>query len=257
MLKAKYGFVVLVDALGTKTDTIESSLHYLKVIDAIKSQVQFAHQANLEVGLFKQKVFKSLSIRFFGDTIMITYQVKKKNLEYEYFDNLSFILRGFICRALELGILFRGSISLCEYIDKGNIVLGPAVFDAAAWYDKLDMVGIIATPKTTASLKSIFLQKEKKPFPSWIDAVLDTHPLKIANSIETFALNWPHHLNYNKAQEETAEAFFYRLVRAFPMPFGTESKYHNTERFFQKCYQSDQWKRIEDVEQQKPDEARN
>jgi hypothetical protein len=242
-MKTNYGFAVLIDALGTKTHSIESSERYLKAVDQIKYDIELSHTTAFG---FKEKedskLFKNLSIRFFGDTLLLTYQIKNKAREHEYFDDLSFILRGFICNALNLGILFRGSISLGEYIDDGNIVLGPAIFDAAAWYDKLEMIGIIATPQTTVSLKSIFLQQNGgSGTTSWTDGIFDTHPVKVSAPVELFALNWPYFLSYDEPNKNEAQACFYRLMRAFPMPFGTESKFQNTERFFQTLYKSEEW----------------
>jgi hypothetical protein len=130
---------------------------------------------------------------------------------------------------------------LGEYLYDGNIVLGPAVFDAANWYDKLEMIGIIATPQTTISLKSIFLNQDESPLGFWCDGVFGKHPLKNASQTELYALNWPSFLDFYKNEEETEEDLFYQWIRAFPMPYGTELKFQNTEQFFQKLYTSSDW----------------
>ncbi len=242
-MKTKYGFVVLLDALGTKTDSIESSKRYLSVISEIESDIKSSHNTVIHM---REKgdpnIFDKLSIRFFGDTLLVTYEVKDKNREIDYFDGLSFILGGFICTALRLGLLFRGSIALGDYLEEGNIVLGPAVFDAAVWYEKLEMIGVIATPKTTLSLKSIFLNKYNALDVAWNDGVFVKPPLKNSADTELFVFNWPIALSYG--QNENTEKYFYQLIRNFQIPLGAESKLQNTEVFFQSMCESETWKEM-------------
>lgn len=233
MIKAKYGFVALVDALGTKTNTIDFSIRYLKAIDSIEQDVKDALEAVFEYNGSVPRIFKDLSIRFFGDTILMTYQVKWNGLEHDCFDTFSFILRGFISNAFERGILFRGSLSLGDYIEHENAVLGPAVFDTAEWYDKLDMIGIITTPKTTIALKKI-LPKNLRYYRN--EVVLDSYPTKTGTPTKTFALNWPAYLNLGKNRMETPEQRFYKYFNKFPKPVGTRSKFDNTEQFFLRNY---------------------
>jgi len=259
-MKAKYGFVVLIDALGTKTDSIESSERYLKAVGDVEEDIQIAHETAFRHKKKRDsKLFKNLRIRFFGDTLLLTYEIKNKSREYEYFDDLSFILRGFICNALKLGILFRGSISLGKYLEEGNIVLGPAVFDAAAWYDKLEMIGIIATPRTTVSLKSVFLHEfNGNSSGAWGDGIFDKYPLKTKDQIELYALNWPSYLDFDsELTKKSTEVLFYQLIRTFPMPFGTESKFQNTELFFQKLYRSKEWEQWSAPSDEEKKEAEN
>jgi hypothetical protein len=243
-MKTKYGFVVLIDALGTKTDSIESSERYLKAVGQIEKAIKISHFiAYRAAETTDLKLFKNLKIRFFGDTLLLTFEIKSKLREHDYFKGLSYILSHFILEALELGILFRGSFSLGEYLEDGNIVLGPAVFDAAAWYDKLEMIGIIATPRTTMSLKSIFLQRDTTAISSWISGVFDEYPLKGGGQIELYAINWPAALEGDDRdpKRETEKSRFYRLMRNFSVPLGAESKLQNTEQFFLKLYRSQDW----------------
>ena len=55
------------------------------------------------------------------------------------------------------GILFRSSVSLGTFYvdDDTNTVMGPAVTDAAAWYDSADWVGINATPHATLAIQAL------------------------------------------------------------------------------------------------------
>lgn len=243
-MKTKYGFVVLIDALGTKTDSIESSKKYLDAVSEIKDEIRRSHGAAFDEEEKRDaNLLNKLKTRFFGDTLLLTYEIKERPQEIKYFDRLMFTLRWFLWNALKLGILFRGSISLGEYLEDGNIVLGPAVFDAAGWYDKLEMIGIVATPRTTLSLKSIFLEGCGKSEGYWGDGVFYMVPLKGLAPQELYVVNWPSTmLSECEATRTVADVLFYDAMRAFPMPFGTEIKFQNTERFFQALFQSDGWK---------------
>jgi hypothetical protein len=245
-MKTKYGFVIILDGMGTKTETIEDSINYLNKIGNIEQEIKAALSATLPNDEAGRKFFYDIPIRFFGDTLLMTYEVKDKSLEYKYFIRLCFVVETFICRALSWKLLFRGSISLGEYIEEGSVVLGPAVFDAASWYEKLNMVGVITTPHTTSVLKSIFIHQfadQGLSHPDiWHCGFLDNHPLKTPDAVETFALNWPRQIFVIKDENETEEEWFYRTMRIFSVPTGTELKFQNTERFFLKSYKSDLWK---------------
>jgi hypothetical protein len=222
-------------------------MRYLKAIDAIKDQIKGAHSGvTMDIKDVDPKIFDNLSIRFFGDTILITYQIKNRAHECKYYDQIVLILNHLICAAFGKGLLFRGSLALGEYVDKGNVVLGPAVFDAATWYDKLDMIGVVATPQTSSAIKSMLRNEHKNiewtNVTVWMHAVLETHSSKTSKPIELFTFNWPVSSGFIKDEKETSEQWFYRNLRQFPVPPDTESKFQNTERFFLKCHNSEQWK---------------
>ena len=251
IMRTKYGFVVLIDALGTKTDSIDASKKYLESVAQIKDDIRRSHKVAADTRIKKEpNVLKNLKTRFFGDTLLLTYEIKDKSREGENFEELAFILRWFLLNALRLRILFRGSISLGKYLEGGNIVLGPAVFDAAAWYDKLEMIGIIATPRATISLRSIFLEQmeETNGKGYWSDGIFYTVPLKGLTPRELYAINWPVCLHSEaESTNTTTNVLFYELMRDFPMPFGTEIKFQNTERFFLDLYQSEEWKEWDSI----------
>jgi hypothetical protein len=159
----------------------------------------------------------------------------------DYFNRLSFVLRLFLCKAFELGLMFRGSLSVGEYVDKDSVVLGPAISDAAAWYEELDMMGIILTPHATLSLKEIHLRKELGP-KVWIwsgEAVLEKPPLRKTRSPapELFLLNWVNGIIEDDENPLEEIEWFYKTIRKFRIPEGTESKFANTEAFFLRHYE--------------------
>jgi hypothetical protein len=142
-MKPKYGFVALLDTLGQKTATMSDSEAYLKKIDEIRLEVESSLHGTLDDKDIDPLLFKDLSIHFFGDSILITYEIADRNAELDYYRRIVFLLRGLICFALTNGLLIRGSLALGEFIDKDGVVLGPAVSDVATWYEALDSIGVI------------------------------------------------------------------------------------------------------------------
>ena len=75
--------------------------------------------------------------------------------------------------------------------------MGPAVSDAATWYERADWIGIHATPYTTMFLKSL-LQRENQN----LDYVLVDYdvPLKDRGRMLLKTINWPKgvYLNHGK-----------------------------------------------------------
>src|SRR5258708_6100289 len=89
IMKTKYGFITLLDALGTKTNSIESSKQYLKTVGEIEENIRLSHKAAFDPKSEKRerlKVVDALSIRFFGDTLLLAHEIQARNLEYEIFD---------------------------------------------------------------------------------------------------------------------------------------------------------------------------
>jgi hypothetical protein len=242
-LQPKYGFVALLDALGTKTASIKSAQRYLDNINEIESGIQYALKATVVPDALKNpkldpEIFSEISTRFFGDTILITYEIKDRKQELEYFTRITFILQLFICNALETGLLFRGSVSIGEYIDKEAVVLGPAVSDAANWYEQLDMIGVVFTPQATIAATSI-VESYNNPL-RWrkntgTTAVLVRPPLKDTkvSDIELFLVNWVESIILF-CKSESPQEWFYRVIRQFSIPWGVESKFVNTVRFFER-----------------------
>src|SRR5881628_2187217 len=87
----------------------------------------------------------------FNDTVLIILRTGAKEPTLRNISSFFTILRKFFVDSLAHQILFRGAISIGTYYvnDDTNIVMGQAVTDAAAWYDKADWIGVHATPRAT------------------------------------------------------------------------------------------------------------
>jgi len=237
-LKPKFGIVVLMDALGARTMSIQSSAEYLNSIALLKREIQDLHQITLEEegNPSVSDMFAKLKPRFFGDSILMTYQVRDGELLIEYLDKLVYTLNCFVPTAMELGVLFRGALSIGYYLEKQDVALGPAVTDAANWYEKADFIGIIATPSAAHHVKAAYAEEYS---PDALDCPLAGFlvtynvPLSDGGTLGTYALNWPDAMSaiHCKTYEQTPLPWFYDRVKEFSVPPGTETKYVNTEAF--------------------------
>lgn len=237
-LKPKFGIVALMDALGARTMSIQSSEEYLESITFLKGKIQSIYQIALEASSDPSALdtLAELKPRFFGDSILMTYQVQDEELLIDYLRKLVATLNCFVPIAIERGILFRGAISIGCYLEKQNVALGPAVTDAANWYEKADFIGIIATPSASHHIKAAFTKKfdpDALDCPPGRFLVTYDVPLSDGETLGTYALNWPDAASviYGAMSEQPLLPWFYDRIKNFSVPPGTETKYANTEAF--------------------------
>lgn len=109
-LTPKKGIVALLDALGTRTGTIENAVAFLQSVEKIRANIG----RNLEITLQQLKdkpelreMLAGLRFRFFGDTILFTYEIIDEKRFIDYFHRLAFVLNTLMLEAIDLGILFR------------------------------------------------------------------------------------------------------------------------------------------------------
>jgi hypothetical protein len=74
------------------------------------------------------------------------------------------IMRKFLVDSLGKGIFFRGSIAIGTFYanEDTNTVMGQAVTDAAAWYDKAEWIGVHATPRASMLIDR-WLERREEP----------------------------------------------------------------------------------------------
>ena len=242
-MKHEYGIVVLLDALGTRNASIEDSKSYLKAIETIHSEFMnvrsFTAQGPYEIDKETKRQLETMEPKFFGDSILMTCNLHNPNELCEYFDRMTFIISVMMVKALELGILFRGAVSIGEYIKKETVALGPAITDVASWYEKLEMVGVMCTPACSTRIKQAYLKKRKSAFnedqPTGKAFGLDQCPLK-SGVIKTYMLYWPFIIEaFAKKESMDSLEWYYDRIAKLEIPMGTESKYSNTELFVKKC----------------------
>jgi hypothetical protein len=249
--KTKFGIVAMVDVLGAKKFTIKDSLKFIKKRDESIERI-IAMSKNY---LSPLNIIPDLDIATFGDTIIICWPIID-----EVTDNLHLHLMGMfhLMKLLMIdGItdqfFYRGSIAIGEYIQYENTILGPAVSDAAMWYEKTDWFGIILTPNCEfVTTYSMF--EENKYNKNIIDTVpieslIVKYPVPIGNSTQDFySIPWPVELLLTPAYTKcdiTPKAWFFLKMSIAKIPIGTESKYYNSLAFFE-WYRTEIFPKIED-----------
>ncbi len=216
----KEGVITLLDVLGWKGKTNINSMYNLwdiisenKVNDITKQYSKFTEKGeNIET--------KVISI---SDTIIF----------YTFCDPLNYgivlelhgeIASDFLIRGLERNILFRGATSLGEFQTKENIFIGPAVDEAASWYERSNWIGIIMSPSAYF--------KYKKPVNIQTYWIGHDPELKNMRPRLTLCVNWVRESKYNT---EYMKEYFSQFC---PITPEISSKYDNTINFVKKIAES-------------------
>ena len=134
-------------------------------------------------------------------------------------------------------MLLRGAISIGEFVTKDNTVIGPAVADAAQWYENCNWIGIVATPKYGYAFQH-FVESFSFKNPQILEVVnrylvpYDV-PLRNGNKNRMWSVAWPSTLFDKKKgrHEVSAKCAVSLSFSEFPIPLGTEIKYKNTMEF--------------------------
>jgi hypothetical protein len=222
------GLVAVVDALGAKLFSQQDADNFLEFRDAIA-------RFNLEVlethsGALDLRRMRTFTI---GDTIVYTYETPRE-VSYAEVERFSHVLRIAVSHSINSQFPLRGAFAIGEfYRDGETTVLGPAVSDAASWFEAADWIGVIATPRT-----SLFIQGFLESAPgAEMDHVLVDYsvPLK-GNKTQTLkAVNWPKAYfvrGLRPAGNGTARGLVMSAFAKRQIPPGTESKYTNAMAFF-------------------------
>jgi hypothetical protein len=246
-IREKSGVVVFLDALGARTIDISFSADYLNKLEEFKNEIVQTKKIirTAEDAFDKNKAIwrpKRLKFRFFGDSVLITYAVNSERELKRVMLGVYFLICNFICLSLKMGILFRGALSVGKYLETKDVMLGPAITDAANWYDQPDFIGVMLTPSTTNLVKSIYRLGSKtdqvdveSPHPSLLlyEVPISKRSVSRGSEIQAYAVNWPGLIDLEYAPEDKKDRllWFYNRVKALPVPVGAETKYSNTEAF--------------------------
>jgi hypothetical protein len=230
----QHGVNAILDALGAATYSREKSEKFRasrdRLLQALRNKAE--HQL---VPAIREDQLKTFT---FGDTIIIVV-LTESGRQMNYVWPFLLLLRRFHADSLREEILLRGSLAIGEFYavdDDSNTVMGPAVSDAASWYDKSDWIGVHATPRATLLIEAL---PENTGFPLENLAVFYDVPMKGALPTRALALNWPKVLLAPMMTPlpegaDRRRVFLDLLVRG-EIPRGTEGKYTNTVNFFDHC----------------------
>ncbi|MDP8269679.1 MAG: hypothetical protein P9L97_13225 [Candidatus Tenebribacter davisii] len=234
-IESETGFVILLDALGMKNKMLFEENEAEKIIeiwdtlihDSVELSKKYVKQVKwreiIDSGLC------NIEIRGFSDTLIILIKVgQKPGLMVLDMVPLGELLGSIFVLALKKGILLRGAVSYGEYSKSQYIVAGRAMNEVIAWYEQLDMIGIMATP----NFANIIKQKNKDILRKQWSSYPYTH---MKNGVgEILISNWIYTIQTQFSSEiEDMEKFIFSIFQQNMITPEIYSKYENTYNFFQ------------------------
>lgn len=177
----QHGVIVYLDALGTKGIWKQNDPNIvLKRWNSLIKDVQ-QHVK----GMYEKKKIKS-SFNAFSDTVIMTFTGTNDEVLLE---NLGSMLVTLVVVGLSLGIYFRGCITVGDFFHEKQMIIGPAVDEAAQYYMLPEWIGISASPSTHRILQDI--EKEKN---DWLYKWFFKYDIPLKNSVERrgWAIRWPY-----------------------------------------------------------------
>lgn len=234
--RVRNGVVVMIDALGVSNF---SSLDTLRFLDKWRSII--------DTIIYRRYRFREFMISFnenlgnlhnpevitFGDTIILSWDVPLLEPDYLLIP-VGILLRPIIRLSIESSVPIRGAIGIGEYIHYyPSTIVGPAVSQAAKWYEKGEWLGIIASIECG---RKIELVEDRNRESGTIDRFYIKYnvPLNNGTSREMWVLSWPQSylLHGNEMQTRNATDNFNRGLASIQRLDQHENKYTNTTSFY-------------------------
>ena len=234
------GIVGIFDALGAKHFSLDKINHFIEsrqvLLDGITATKQRTKGAPLpDVFTINDTVIFSIS--FNHDRCIDEHVIVRDFFTYA---------REFIGCAICKGILFRGAISIGNYIanKNDNIIMGEAVSDAASWYEKSKLFGGFTTPRAT-----IFIDKYSDVIGDKQYHYLFKKEIKYKTSdLDSYCVNWPQIFFVSSIRPKECKTgferkYFIEKLSEHYIDYGTEDKYFNSIAFFDEAVKMEQLKR--------------
>jgi hypothetical protein len=191
------GLIAILDALGAASysDTeidrfLESRSVVLDLLNVKAVNDWTSTQPPADAGLIPKS---RLLVFTFNDTVVIVFLVEEgKEVTTEDVQRFAIRLRAFMIHSFQNRILFRGSMSVGSFHlvdDATNTVMGAAVSDAAAWYDKADWIGIALTPHASMYVQTLIEQQSLD-----LNFILVDYAVPMRDGrgpLQLKAINWP------------------------------------------------------------------
>lgn len=224
-----FGVIILIDALGTKgiwkgQDSGEILKKWTRFNKNIQDSVISGLGSNNDV-----------SFASFSDTIVIT--ASSANIERTLRD-VSDFLSDHIIESMIIGMPIRGCFSVGEFYKDKQLIIGPAIDEAAAYYTLPQWIGISASPSA-----NIIIEKMYKKDPNSTGFLFQKCDIPLKKSIEqnAWALNWvdisDQYVNDNskvisgKKYDDTLDIIFENLENYSDV--GISMKWRNTLKFYE------------------------
>jgi len=231
----KQSLICILDILGTKGIWTEHNIkEYFEIIDEIESKLS-------ESKVYFESIAKNHALKFdfvtFSDSLIVTL-INENRYDY-FFDEaigpFSQLILGIFQGYMANKFLLRGAISYGNIEKRGSHFIGPAVDDAAEYYEQQDMIGVCLTPKASIAMEySIEWNRQYKNIN--IDRFLIKYrtPLKSKVEMDLYQINYIDHFFEPKKEGKQMDPFstFCLFMRDRNIPTTAISKYNNSIAFF-------------------------
>lgn len=224
--KRRHGIVAILDALGASTFSEDKIKTFLSARSELNEIIKKQAKALKKIGTIKTPTTYT-----FGDTLIVVQDFTEGGHEGSEVFGFCILLQNYLYHSLEEGILFRGAFSVGAYIEdtNSNTVMGEAISDAAAWYEKSDWMGLASTPKTNNFLD---FYDEIKQFRNPMFVICYPVPMRDGRNIDLYTISWAGRFFQDDPPISNPRKKFLELLKKLPVPLGTESKFENTKKYF-------------------------
>ena len=181
--KFNKGIVTFLDVLGWKglwQSNKEAVTQLRDIVSFTRKRAKEIVRTYNEKERAKDVRYKDISIKVLSisDTIVFLKDTEDRMALAFHAQLCSWLLKYAISKRIPL----RGAISYGEFTESENIMLGPAIDEAAAWHESTDWIGVILTPSAR-----MYVRNEKIPY---IIDNYDNIPFKKANKTLKHCVDW-------------------------------------------------------------------
>ena len=233
----KAGVVAFLDALGIKGVWARSAPE--DVIEKWHLVLQYFRDSRERMAKRAKAAFTSCQIMAFSDTVIIALEGDTGAADYGNLLPLAaeLVVAPFLGALLQ-GVYFRGVISLGQFLSSDELIVGPAVDEAATWYQYPEWFGISLAPSAYFGLERI-IERGADVSRWFISYPVPMKPqvgaAKTGGESKGWALSWPARISRTIAPNDrtiTARTIVLSNFAKYPVDNPSAySKYINTLEF--------------------------
>lgn len=231
--------VALLDVLGARKDDVEMMGRVYEQVETLRGIMErIVDQLRRDAACVPEE-FHEPQFMIFGDTVQFLWQLDDQQ---KYLPVVGNALGHVFVDALQEGIPLRGALSFGHAVYDDRVAVGPAVSDAAGWYEEANALAVVVTPRTGLILD--VYDRQNTQLVSQAFATFDFALKQAQTRQQLWTVAWPAVLRERCLASGIPEAdirprLLTTLHSLFTMPRGTETKYYEALRFYDHCAQ--QW----------------
>jgi len=214
-----YGVVILLGALGVKG--IWKTKNVTEVFENWNS-VYYSFSDTIN-----NRQLSGVSLYAFSDTFIVSMRGHERLIKdpIEFVELICNAIIPPFLRSMQYDFFFRGVISMGWFSDSSRMLIGPAVDEAATYYEAADWVGISISPSTHAILRNYTSYRRS-------NLITDYQiPQKKKNGVLASAVKW---IKYDYSNE-CYRILHNKAAENLKTNHNAYMKYKNTLDFYTRC----------------------